>query len=467
MNSRLKILIIDDEKRITDKLKFHLEKIGFTVVTANTPEEGFRMIEEENPELLILDVMLPGMNGLDMLKQIKLDHPLLEVIMISGYGDMDMVIQAMRKGASDFIRKPFQIMDIQLAVERTGKFIELQSRLVDIENKQRLITKELESLIEKDFIGESKSIKRVLTIALKAAKDKDVNVLITGENGTGKEIVSRIIHYASPRHKNVFAPVNSSAIPETLLESEFFGHVKGAFTDAREDKKGYFEMANHGTLFLDEIAEMPHSLQAKLLRAIEERKIKRVGSNKEIPVDIRVLSATNKNIEKLISEHQFRLDLFHRINTIEIHIPPLRERKEDIELLLKHFIDSWSKKRGQKSPAVSMELVKKLYAYHFPGNVRELRNMVERAMILSDSDVLQPEDFPLRSEIEQTNSKLSKFDSLNMEKNELRLIEDALRQTDFNQTKAALLLGVSRDVVKRKIKKLKINIVKDFSDNDS
>ncbi|MBN2165801.1 MAG: sigma-54-dependent Fis family transcriptional regulator [Marinilabiliaceae bacterium] len=461
MNNRLKILIVDDEKRITDKLKFHLEKIGFTVDTANTPNEGFKKLEEE-PELLILDVMLPGMNGLEMLKKIKADYPRLEVVMISGYGDMDMVIQAMRSGASDFIRKPFQIMDIQLAVERTGKFIELQSRLLDMQNKQSLISKELESLIEKDFVGESDSIKRVLDIALKAAKDKDVNVLVTGENGTGKEVVSRIIHYASPRKKNVFAPVNSSAIPESLLESEFFGHIKGAFTDAKEDKVGYFEMANYGTLFLDEVAEMPHNLQTKLLRAIEEKKIKRVGSNKEIPVDVRIISATNKNVERLIGEHKFRMDLFHRINTIEINIPPLRERRSDIELILRHFVSSLSKKKGVESPEISPELIRKLRAYHFPGNVRELRNMVERALILSESNVLLPEDFPLRQEIESISNKDNRYATLDLEKNELRLIEEALRQADFNQTRAAELLNVSRDVVKRKIKKHNINIVKDI-----
>ena len=466
MKSSLKILIVDDEKRITDKLKFHLEKIGFTVFTANTPNEGFRMIEEEDPELLILDVMLPGMNGLDMLEQIKKAYPYLEVVMISGYGDMDMVIQAMRKGASDFIRKPFQIMDIQLAVERTNKFIELQSKLQEIENKQSLITRELESLIEKDFIGESKSIKKVIDIAIKAAKDKDVNVLVTGENGTGKEIVSRIIHYASPRKKNVFAPVNSAAIPETLLESEFFGHIKGSFTDAKEDKKGYFEMANHGTLFLDEIAEMPHALQAKLLRAIEEKRIKKVGGNKEIPVDVRIISATNRDIDRLIAEHKFRMDLFHRINTIEINIPPLRERKDDIKILLRHFVDVWCKNKGRKSPDLSQELIKKLYAYHFPGNVRELRNMTERALILSESDVLLPEDFPLRQEVEPSGLKILNQDSLNMEKNEIALLGEALKQSDFNQTQAAALLGVSRDVVKRKIKKYRIKIEKNLSDND-
>ncbi len=454
---RLKILILDDEVRITEKLKYHLDKRNFSVFTANTPNEGFQVLEKEQPGILILDIMLPGMNGLDVLKKVKKEYANTEVIMISGYGDMDMVIEAMRKGASDFIRKPFQVMDIQVAVERTGKFVELQAKLEDAEDRGSLVSKELEGMIEKDFIGESEAIKRVLKIALKAAKDKDVNVLVTGENGTGKEIISRIIHYGSPRNEQVFAPVNSSAIPSTLLESEFFGHVKGAFTDARDDKKGYFQLANNGTLFLDEIADMPFSLQAKLLRAIEENKIKKVGSNKEIPVDVRIISATNKNIEELIEQDKFRIDLYHRINTIEINIPPLRERPEDVKPLLNHFVESFSKKKKINVPTISKELIKKLQSYHFPGNVRELRNMVERALILLEGDELLPEDFPLKGE---NKNQARPIESLCLENNEKALIIEALIRCDYNQTQAAELLCISRDALKRKIKKYEISIDK-------
>ncbi|WP_439185589.1 sigma-54-dependent transcriptional regulator [Carboxylicivirga taeanensis] len=455
----LKVLILDDESRITEKLKYHLEKRQFNVFTANTPNEGLAVLEKERPGVLILDVMLPGMNGLDILAKVKQEYPALEIIMISGYGDMDMVIQAMRQGASDFIRKPFQIMDIQLAIERTEKFLLMQSKLEAAEDRRALVSKELEGMIEKDFVGESQQIKNVLKMALKAAEDGDVNVLVTGENGTGKEIISRIIHYGSPRKKQVFAPVNSSAIPETLLESEFFGHVKGAFTDARDEKKGYFELANKGTLFLDEIADMPYALQAKLLRAIEENRIKRVGSNKEIPVDVRIISATNKNIDELINEKQFRIDLFHRINTIEINIPPLRQRPEDVLPLLKHFVKDIAQKKGKRVPGIAPALVNKLQHYHFPGNVRELRNMVERAMILADSDTLQPEDFPLRGEDTAVKPAIANG-TLNIDEHEKQLIEAALTQTEFNQTKAASLLGISRDALKRKIKKFNIEIVK-------
>ncbi|WP_430812617.1 MULTISPECIES: sigma-54-dependent transcriptional regulator [unclassified Carboxylicivirga] len=461
----LKVLIIDDESRITEKLKYHLEKRRFKVFTANTPNEGFAVLEKQRPGVLILDVMLPGMNGLDILKRVKQEYPGLEIIMISGYGDMDMVIQAMRQGASDFIRKPFQIMDIQLAIERTEKFLRMQSRLEAAENRGVLVSKELEGMIEKDFVGDSPQIKQVIKMALRAAEDGDVNVLVTGENGTGKEIIARIIHYASPRKKQVFAPVNSAAIPETLLESEFFGHQKGAFTDAREEKKGYFELANKGTLFLDEIADMPMGLQAKLLRAMEEKKIKRVGSNKEIPVDVRFISATNKNIESLIGEKKFRIDLFHRINTLEIHIPPLRERAEDILPLLQHFVKTLARKKGKKEPVISRELVLKLQRYAFPGNVRELRNMVERAMILSDNATLQPADFPLREE-DTGREQVPIAGNLNIEEHEKQLVETALKQASFNQTQAATLLGISRDALKRKVKKFNIAIVKGIDVDD-
>ncbi|SMO79661.1 two component, sigma54 specific, transcriptional regulator, Fis family [Saccharicrinis carchari] len=455
----LKILILDDEKRITEKLKYHLQKREFIVFTANTPNEGFAVLKTEKPSILILDIMLPGINGLDVLTKVKEDFASTEVIMISGYGDMDMVIEAMRKGASDFIRKPFQLMDIQVAVERTGKFLALQKKLENAENIGSLVSKELEGMIEKDFIGESTAIKKVIKIALKAAQDNDVNVLVTGENGTGKEIISRIIHYGSPRMQQVFAPVNSSAIPATLLESEFFGHVKGAFTDAREDKKGYFELANKGTLFLDEIADMPFSLQAKLLRVIEENKVKKVGSNKEFSVDVRIISATNKNIEQLIRDNKFRIDLYHRINTIEIHIPPLRERPEDIPLLLLHFVKSLARKKNIHPPTINTQLLKKLQSYHFPGNVRELRNMVERALILLEGDELMPEDFPLKADHKQEKYF---FDSLDLEKNERQLIVEALKRCNMNQTQAADTLGISRDALKRKIKKFGIEIGKNI-----
>jgi DNA-binding NtrC family response regulator len=360
----------------------------------------------------------------------------------------------MRLGAIDFIPKPFKLYDVQVAIERTGKFLEIQKKLRKMEDHYSLISREMEGLIERDFIGVSKEINHVLKMAMTAAENPDVNVLITGENGTGKEIVARLIHHAGNRKRNPFYPVNSSAIPETLLESEFFGHVKGSFTGATENKKGCFELADGGTLFLDEIADMPLNLQSKLLRAIEEKKIKPVGSNREIAVDIRIISATNQNLDEQIKQNKFRQDLFYRINTFSIEIPPLRERTDDIIPLLENFISDFSKKQKRPAPQISGELLLKLQKYSFPGNVRELKNMVQRALMLNSGNTLNPADFNCLSDAMQ------QIKTVDLEKNERSLIISALQKEDYNQTKAAKILGISRDSLKRKIIKHQIEIKK-------
>ncbi|MCD4817757.1 MAG: sigma-54 dependent transcriptional regulator [Candidatus Cloacimonetes bacterium] len=452
----LNILVLDDEKKITEKIKNYLIKKEFNAHCANSPEEAFNIMNDTEIDILISDILMPGMNGLEVLKNIKKKFPQTEVIMISGHGDVDTVIEAIRLGAVDFIRKPFRFMDVQLAIERTGKYISLQNQLKNSNDQISLISQELESKIEKNFIGISSAIRNVLDLALTAAADKDVNVLITGENGTGKEIIARIIHYSGARSKMPFFPVNSAAIPETLLESEFFGHIKGAFTGATENKKGYMELANMGTLFLDEIADMPLTLQAKLLRVLEDHKIKKVGDVKEIKVDNRLISATNKNIDELINENKFRIDLFHRINTIIINIPPLREHPEDIEVLIKHFVKNISMRKNKITPEIDKSVIKKLMKYHFPGNVRELKNMVERALILSKDDVLWENDFL----ISVNDKNQHKSVNLNLDENEIKLIKIALKKTSFNQNKASVLLGISRDALKRRLQKYKMKIVK-------
>ena len=454
---KINVLILDDEIRITEKIKNFLMKQNFATYCANHPNDAFQIMQENRIDILISDVLLPQMNGIDVLQKTKKEFPDTEVIMISGHSDIDTVIKAIRIGAIDFIRKPFRFADVQLAIERTGKFISLQQQLDEKMDHVSLISRELESRIEKNFIGISSSIKNVLMIAMKAAQDKDVNVLITGENGTGKEIVARIIHYASERNKFPFFPVNSAAIPETLLESEFFGHMKGAFTGAIDNKKGCMEMANGGTLFLDEIADMPINLQAKLLRVLEDHKIKRVGGNKEIHVNNRLISATNKELKNLIKEKKFRIDLYHRINTINIHIPPLRERTEDIQPLLKHFVKSISIQKNQKVPEIADDVLPKLMRYSFPGNVRELRNMIERAIILCNDNTITAKDF-LISQQENTDTL-----HLNLDSNEIKLIKEALQLSDYNQNQASQLLGISRDALKRRLKKHHIKIVKEMN----
>ncbi|HRW97450.1 MAG TPA: sigma-54 dependent transcriptional regulator [Bacteroidales bacterium] len=456
-NQPLNILVVDDETRITSQLAHHLSKRGFNVFEANGSASAFKIMASRSIDIVLLDFMLPGdINGIQILKKIKQDYATAEVIMVSGQEDIDIVIDAQRQGAIDFVRKPFNISEIIFAIERTGKYLHLTNALKNAENHYSLISRELESSIEREFIGISAGIRKVTEMAMRVAADQDASVLITGENGTGKEVLARIIHYASNRKKKPFVPVNSTAIPETLIESEFFGHKKGAFTDAKEDKKGFFELANGGTLFLDEIADMPFSLQAKLLRAMEERRISPVGSGKEIVVDLRIISATNKDIEKLIEEQKFRLDLFHRINTFTLHIPPLRERPDDVEPLLKHFVEVLCSKKKRSIPEISNNVITHLKSYAFPGNVRELRNMAERALILSDGRQLTIDDFMIKNDpISKTVS-----DTLNLDENEKMIIETALRQTAGNQIKAADLLGISRDSLKHRLQKHGIVISK-------
>lgn len=460
MNKKLSVLILDDETDFAQELQEYLQLRDFEVYTAATPGDGFASLRRRPYDLLILDVRLPGMSGIEILKQVRKMYPSMEVIIISGHGDIDTVIEALREGAIDYLRKPFRHIDIQLAIERTEKYLRLYHEFKEMENRNSLISSELERLIDRNFIGESNAIKQVLNLASTAAKYNNTNVLITGESGTGKEIIARIIHFASDQKHNPFVPVNSSAVTDSLLESEFFGHVKGSFTGAISDKKGYFEVANTGTLFLDEIADMPFALQAKLLRAIEEKKIKRVGGTDEIQVDFRIISATNHNVENLISNKEFRLDLFHRLNTITINIPPLRERPEDIEPLLRYFVTYFAERLKKPVPKINAQLVEALTQYKFTGNVRELRNMIERAMIFCNTSTLSTIDFQL---LPSSNSTSKTPVAMNLEEQEQNLILHALNECGYNQILTARMLGISRDSLIRRMKKYNIKVVKEQS----
>jgi len=455
---KIKILILDDEKQFTEELSGFFVGSDYESFEANTAAEGRKVLVDHEIDLLILDVRLPGVNGLDILKEVKVTYPNMEVIIISAHGDMDTVIKAMRLGAFDYLRKPFRFIDIQIAIERTQKYLQMHRKLKKMEEKNSLISKTLESKIDRQFIGVSPQIMKVFEQAVTAAEYAEANVLITGESGTGKENIARIIHYSSSRKDNLFCAVNSSAITESLLESEFFGHKKGSFTGAISDKMGFFEVCNHGTLFLDEIADMPFNLQAKILRATEEKVITRVGDTNPVHTDFRIISATNHDLERNVEEKKFRLDLLHRLNTLHIHIPALRERPQDIRPLLDHFVDLYSVRFKKPKVEVSKEVYDALLRYEFPGNVRELKNMVERAIILSKGNILGLDDFPIKRH--NILSSETKSENVNLKNNEIIIIQKALQSVKYNQSAAADMLGITRDALIRKMKKYNIVINK-------
>jgi DNA-binding NtrC family response regulator len=454
--NKLTVLVLDDEKRFTEELTEFLENSGFLTYEANSAAQGLSLLKKQAIDLLILDVRLPGVNGLDILKEVKVKYPNMEVIIVSAHGDMDTVIKAMRSGAIDYLRKPFRHIDIRIAIERTEKFLLLQRKMKQMEEKNSLISKNLEERIERHFIGISPQIKEVLEMAMTASKYPDTNVLITGDSGTGKENIARIIHFASKRKENVFCAVNSSAVSDSLMESEFFGHKKGSFTGALTDKKGFFETSDEGTLFLDEIADMPMSLQAKMLRAIEEKKITRVGETLPIATDFRIISATNHILDELVEDKRFRLDLIHRLNTLHIHLPTLRERPEDIEPLLLYFAEDFSRKLNKPNIQIDKEVFQTLMSYTFPGNVRELKNMTERAIILSKGNTLGVKDFPVKKKSKSIQNKENP--ELNLKKNEAELIRIALNNCNNNQIAAANVLGIQRMALARKIQKYNISL---------
>ncbi|MEI8004959.1 MAG: sigma-54 dependent transcriptional regulator [Bacteroidota bacterium] len=454
---KITLLILDDEKQFTEELNGFFQGSEYESFEANTVEEGKNILSTHTIDLLILDVRLPGVNGLDVLKEVRVQYPAMEVIIISAHGDMDTVIKAMRYGAFDYLRKPFRYIDIQIAIERTQKYLQMNRKLKQMEERNSLISKTLEEKIDRQFIGISHQIQEVFEQAITASKYPDANVLITGESGTGKENIARIIHYSSPRKDHIFCAVNSSAITESLLESEFFGHKKGSFTGAINDKMGFFEVCHQGTLFLDEIADMPLSLQAKILRATEEKVITRVGDTNTIRTDFRIISATNHDINRGVEKKKFRLDLLHRLNTLHIHIPALRERPEDIKPLLTHFVDIFSTRFNKPGIRISKDVLPALQAYDFPGNVRELRNMAERAIILCKGNTLGLHDFPLRPAAGSGPHERTK--SVNLKTNEILLIQKALRDAGFNQQAAADALGIHRDALSRKMKKYDITNV--------
>ncbi len=447
----MKILLVDDEVRVVDELSELLTRLKHDVSFTHSPREGLVMLRSFQPEIVMLDIKMPELDGLEFLRQAKQNSSNSQFIMMSGHGDMDTVVKAMRLGAFDYLKKPFRRIDVTLAIERADRQIKQEQKIIHLTDTNSLISKELETAIEKELIGNTPVIQNALTAALNAAKYKDVNVHITGESGTGKEIIARIIHRASNDIKGQLCPVNCAAIPESLLESEFFGHKKGAFTGAMSDKKGFFELAHQGTIFLDEVADMPLNLQSKLLRVLEDKRIKKIGDEREIAVSFRIISATSAPVQDLIANHKFRLDLYHRLNTIIINLPPLRERVEDIETLVHHFIAKFTTQHAVAVPQIKPSFFKALVTYSFPGNVRELKNLVERALIISPQE-LNADSLPF-----YFVSTTHRHDDFNLDYNERQLIESCLDKCAHNQTKAAQMLGISRHSLIRRLQKYKLS----------
>ncbi len=462
MTNMMNILVVDDEQRVVDEITEFLRGRGYKVLSTTNSDDVVKIMETGNIDIVILDIKMPGTDGLTLLERIKEKSPKTEVIMISGHGDMDTVIEAMRLGASDYFRKPFRLMDIHSAITRTKRFIELSNELEHTKESLDLLSRKLLENIGAQLVGKSDKLKTMVAMMTKVAQTDNTSVLILGESGTGKELVAHGIHYLSKRSTNTFYSVNCSAIPESLFESEFFGHKKGAFTGALTDKEGWFEIAHKGTLFLDEISDMPLEQQAKLLRVLEERKVSKVGSRQSTKVDVRVIAASNKDLAKLAEENKFRLDLYHRLSIFVIEIPPLRERKEDIPLLLKHYVDYYSRQMCKPNLKIHPEVERQLINYHFPGNIRELRNFVERAVILCDGNELTTEHFRVLQSgssgtAEHAELKSAapepQFDTYNLEENEKRLIQKVLQITGNQKTKAAQMLGITWQALNRRIKR--------------
>ncbi len=457
---KLKILIVDDEVRLLQELEEFLGNKKFTVFKALKPSIAFDILEKNEIDILILDIKLPEMNGIDVLKKVKEQYPDIEVIMVSGHGEMSTVIEAMRFGATDYFPKPFRLLDINNAISRTKRFIELNNELKDTKSTLSLLSKKLMQNIGVQILGNSKAVGNLIDMMTKVAKTDNTSVLVLGESGTGKELVAHGIHYLSNRSKNTFYSVNCSAVPESLFESEFFGHKKGSFTGATDDKDGWFEIANTGTLFLDEISDMPLIQQAKLLRVLEERKVNKIGSRKSVNVDVRVIAASNKKLEEMALENKFRLDLFHRLSIFIIEIPPLRERKEDIPILLDYYVKFYSQQMGNPIRTTDTQVLDMLMNYDFPGNIRELKNMIERAVILCEEEVLSCKHFRLNNQSSinkvKTTSNTIDEDNLDLEDNIKSVIIKALEKTNNNKSKAAELLNITWQALDRRIKKLGI-----------
>ncbi len=443
-----RILIVEDEETLRASLKRVFSKENYDVDTAGSAESALEMLEDSLYDLVITDIILPGIDGIELLRKIGERSRDQVVIIITAYGSLETAVEALRAGAYDYVMKPIIHEEIKQIVKNA-----LKQRALQIENT--LLKKQIER--QYDFgriIGESSSMQKILAEVKKIA-DARSNVLLLGETGTGKELIARAVHFSSNRADKPFMPINCSAIPENLLESELFGHVRGAFTGAVTSKKGLFEEANYGTVFLDEIGDLSMALQSKLLRALEDHEIRPVGGTQSVRVDLRFIAATNKNIENAVKEGRFREDLFYRINVIAIKLPPLRDRKGDIKLLIRHFIQKYSKELGKTVNDIDEAALKYLTAYHWPGNIRELQNIIERAILISEDGVIRVEHLPEGIKTGESFPCQTLADKLSIEDYTKAFIQKY--QHEFNEQQLSDMLGITRKSLWEKRKRWGIN----------
>lgn len=448
----LNILIIDDDP-VYRRLSSSILKERFNVFVADKPSIAFGLLNTHHMDYVICDYRLPEMNGLEVLENIKGQHPTVDVIMISDSGDMNTVIEALRKGAVDYFKKPFTPADIWMSIEKSRKFTQMRSNYQSEKNKNTQLKQIVDNEFGVEMIGSSKIIADTKSQMRMVAQTPDTSVLILGESGTGKELVARGIHNLSNRRDEFFGAVNMSAIPESLFESEFFGHKKGSFTGAIGDKSGWFETANKGTLFLDEIGEMTPNLQVKLLRVLEDRTFTKVGTQNSFSFDVRIIAATNKPLEQISVGKEFRIDLFHRVGTFIIFLPPLRDRKGDLPELVRYFVEVFAKKLGKNIVEIEPQVFELLKKYNFPGNIRELKNIIERAVILCNDTTLRVESLRLMNIIEMFEPTFEVDDTLDLEKIERRTILRALELSNNNKAEAARLLNIEWNALYRRIQK--------------
>ena len=448
------ILIIDDEVGIGTSLIFALED-KYNVKAVTSPLEGIKLLKEKCFNLCLLDLKIGEYDGLDVLKEIRQIDKNLIIIIMTAYGSINSSVDAIRNGAYTYLTKPLNLAELYVVIEQALEYQQLNERI-------EYLSQELENkYIYNGIIGRSPSMKTVFKLIDKL-KDVDTNVVITGESGTGKELVARAIHFSGKRKKERFEEVNCAAIPEGLLEEEIFGHKKGSFTGAIEDRQGKFGVANNGTIFLDEIGDMPSALQAKLLRVLQQKEYSPIGSNEKKKLDIRVIAATNKDLKSLVEQGKFRQDLYFRLNVVEISLPPLRDKKQDLPLLFNHFIQQYNKELGKSIKGLSAEAERTLLSYNYPGNIRELSNIFEYAMVLSNSDIIKLEDLP--AEVKQYKGNQAEniciyaedLIGMTLKEIEKKVIKSSLLKNGGHRKATAEMLGISEKGLRNKIHEYKI-----------